>query len=292
VGVRTTEERIALNGVELAYLATGHDGPLAVCLHGFPDSAHTWRHLLPRLAAAGYRAVAPFLRGYAPSGVPADGNFQTAAHATDVLALHEALGGDGEAVLVGHDWGALIAFGAAVHAPQRWRRVVGMAVPPGPAMATALLGDLDQLQRSWYMFLFQHPLADLIVAADDHALIARLWAQWSPGYDADVDVANARRALGAPEHVHAALGPYRATLGDGPRDPALDELQAATSAFPSQPTLYLHGRDDGCVGVSVAEAAAASAPSNCEVRVIDDAGHFLHLEQPELVGDDVVEFLA
>lgn len=283
---------IRANGVELAYLTAGDHGPLALCLHGFPDTAHTWRYLLPRLAGAGYRVVAPFLRGYAPSAISADGYYQAAAHAADALALHETLGGDGDAVIVGHDWGALIAYGAAVHEPGRWRRVVGMAVPPGEAVASALLGDLDQLQRSWYMFLFQHPLADLLVAAADHALIARFWAQWSPGYDASVDIANAREALGAPENIHAALGSYRAALGDGPRDPALEELQAATSAVPPQPTLYLHGRDDGCVGVSVAEAAAASAPEHCRTRIIDGAGHFVHLEQPDIVNDEIMEFLA
>ena len=78
-----------------AYLTTGGSGPLALCLHGFPDTAHTWRHLAPRLAAAGYRAVAPFTRGYAPTAVPADGLYQTGALAADANALHDALGGDG-----------------------------------------------------------------------------------------------------------------------------------------------------------------------------------------------------
>ena len=90
-----SQHSIRVNDLDITYLAAGLDntGPLAVCLHGFPDSAHTWRHLLPRLADAGYRAVAPFLRGYAPTEVPSDGRFQTAASAMDALALGEALGG-------------------------------------------------------------------------------------------------------------------------------------------------------------------------------------------------------
>src|SRR5690606_35104397 len=99
------EGTIEANGLSFGYLAAGGEGPLALCLHGFPDSAHTWRHLLPELAAAGYRAVAPFLRGYAPTAVPADGYYQSGAVATDANALHDALGGDGDAVLIGHDWG-------------------------------------------------------------------------------------------------------------------------------------------------------------------------------------------
>ncbi len=83
------------NDVEFSYLEAGpQSGPLALCLHGFPDSAHTWRHLLPALGDAGYHAVAPWMRGYAPTAIPADGRYQTGALATDACALHDALGGD------------------------------------------------------------------------------------------------------------------------------------------------------------------------------------------------------
>src|SRR3954465_5483310 len=102
---------VEANGVTYGYLADGpEDGPLALCLHGFPDSAWTWRHLLPELAAAGYRAVAPFLRGYAPTSIPDDGLYQSGAVASDAIALHAALGGGDDAVVIGHDWGALAAY--------------------------------------------------------------------------------------------------------------------------------------------------------------------------------------
>ncbi len=88
------QRTITANGLEFAYLRRGpEDGPLALCLHGFPDTAHTWRYLLPELAAAGFRAVAPFLRGYAPTQIPADGRYQIGALVQDANALHEALGG-------------------------------------------------------------------------------------------------------------------------------------------------------------------------------------------------------
>ena len=103
------EGRVTANGVDFAYLACG-SGPLALCLHGFPDSAHTWRHLLPMLAEAGFRAVAPFMRGYAPSSVPPDGRYQTGVLAADALALHDALGAEQQAVIIGHDWGAVATF--------------------------------------------------------------------------------------------------------------------------------------------------------------------------------------
>src|SRR5215207_8889817 len=109
-----SEGTVEANGLAFGYLAAGdEDAPLALCLHGFPDTAHTWRHLLPRLAEAGYRAVAPFMRGYAPSAVPADGRYQGGVLAQDALGLHEELGGAGDAVIIGHDWGALAAHAAA-----------------------------------------------------------------------------------------------------------------------------------------------------------------------------------
>jgi len=278
-------------GLEFGYLTAG-DGPLALCLHGFPDTAWSWRHLLPALADAGYRAVAPFMRGYAPTAIPASPIYQTGALATDAVALHEALDGDGDAVVIGHDWGAPAAYGAAVLAPERWRRVVGAAVPPGGALGKGFV-SYDQLQRSWYMFFFQHPLSDIVVPMDDLAFIERLWRDWSPGHEPGDDVDHVRAALGTTENLAAALGYYRATLGDGPRDPTLDAAQAATGAMPTQPLLYLHGRNDGCVGLDVAEGARAeiTVPGS-RMEVVDEAGHFLQVEQPGRVNSLILEFLA
>ena len=204
----TEIKTVEANGLVFGYLEAG-SGPLALCLHGFPDSAHTWRHLLPRLADAGFRAVAPFMRGYAPTGVPADGAYQTGALAADANALHEALGGDGDAVIIGHDWGAAATYGAVGHAPERWRRAVAMAVPPLPALLTSFLA-YEQLKRSFYMFLFQTPLAEAAVAADDMAFLDGLWADWSPGYDAGEDLGHVKDCLREPEHLAAAIGYYRA----------------------------------------------------------------------------------
>lgn len=285
--VRTT----TIRGTELAYLEAG-EGPLALCLHGFPDTAHTWRHLLPRLAGAGFHAVAPFHRGYAPSAVPADGFFQVGALAADANALHEALGGDADAVLVGHDWGAMAVYGAAGSAPDRWRRAVTLAVPPTNAMGTSTF-TYAQLRRSWYMFFFQHGLADLLVAQDDLAFLAGLWADWSPGYDATEDLVHVRAALSDPASLAAALGTYRATLGDGPRSPDLDAEQAASGEVPPQPTLYLHGDQDGCIGVEVAHVAAgAFARPGSQFEVLAGVGHFLHLEAPDTVNERIVAFLG
>jgi pimeloyl-ACP methyl ester carboxylesterase len=288
-----TQGSVTANGVDFTYLHAGDPAaPLALCLHGFPDSAHGWRHLLPALAEAGYHAVAPFQRGYAPTAVPADGRYQSGVLGVDANALHEALGGGADAVIIGHDWGASGTHAAAVLAPERWAKVVSMAVPPGPALGIAFVTNLAQVQRSWYMFFFQHGLSDLVVAANDLAFIDLLWSQWSPGYEAAADVANVKNALRDPANLTAALGYYRATLGDGFKDPALDEAQAAGSAWATQPHLYLHGRNDGCIGAEVAELSASMAPPNVTVEIVDDAGHFLQLEQPAVVNARVLAFLS
>ena len=285
-------ECVSANGTDFSYLECG-TGKLALLLHGFPDTAQTWRHLMPQLAEMGYRVVAPFMRGYAPSAVPSDGCYQTAMLARDANALHENLGGDSEAIIIGHDWGAPSCYGAAIDAPTRWHRVVGMAVPPTAALGMAFVQNHEQIKKSWYMFFFQHGLADLVVGANNHAFIEMLWRDWSPGYDASVDLEFIRKSLADPKNLQAALGYYRATLGDGYRDPQLSELQNQMAAsVPTRPLLYLHGANDGCIGVDVVESAKKIAPANVKFEVVEAAGHFLQLEQPKVVNKLICDFLA
>ena len=283
---------VVANGLEFAYLEHGPaDGPLALCLHGFPDTAHTWRHLLPRLADAGFHAVAPFLRGYAPTAVPTDGRYDTGTLALDACALHEALGGGPDAVIIGHDWGALLTYPAAAHAPQRWSKVVTMAVPPPASLGFGFF-DVSQLKRSWYIFVFQTPLAEMAVGLDDHRFLDRLWADWSPGYDGSWDVARVKEAIGDEANLSAAIGYYRAMFAGPPEDPDAAAAQAAAETVPPQQTLYLHGGADGCMGVDVIGPVTEHLGPGSELTVVDGAGHFLHLEQPDLVNDRIVGFLA
>ncbi len=283
---------VRANGLEFAYLHDGPEGgPLALCLHGFPDTAHTWRHLLPRLADAGFHAVAPFLRGYAPTPVPEDGRYDTGTLALDACQLHQALGGGDDAVLIGHDWGAFATYGAAAVQPERWRRVVTAAVPPQASMAEGFF-RFDQLRRSWYVFLFQTPLAEHAVSLEDHAFIDRLWADWSPGFDGSWDAARVKEALASPDHLSAAIGYYRAMFAGPPDDPEAAAAQAASGTTAPQPTLYLHGSEDGCMGIDIIGPVTDFLSPGSEMMVVEGAGHFLHLERPDLVNDRIIGFLG
>lgn len=286
--------RVRANGVSFACLEAGRGPgrPLALCLHGFPDCARGWQPLLGALAEAGFHAVAPFLRGYAPTEVPPDGRYQYGALVADTCALHDVLGGDERAVLVGHDWGAIATYGAASFAPERWARVVTAAVPPLAVMADRIF-DYDQQKRFWYQSFFLSPLAEPAVAADDLAFLDRLWADWSPGFDAAAALGEVKRSLRDPANLGAALDYYRTTFDADRHDPALAAHDAACLEVPPQPTLYLQGATDGCIPADVAAVAAAVlvAPGS-RVEVIADAGHFLHYERPQLVTDLVVGFVS
>ncbi|WP_280231127.1 alpha/beta fold hydrolase [Nocardia cyriacigeorgica] len=280
-----TRQTIDLLGLTTAYLEAGPaDGPLALVLHGFPDSPASWTDTLDALSDLGYRAVAPWLRGYAPTQIPADGLYQGGAYVRDIDRLHRALGADQRAVLIGHDIGAAIAYGAAAFDPAKWSRVVTISVPPAAVLAQ-MMGSYPQLRRSWYTFLFQHPAAEAIIAADDSAFLDRLWEEWSPGFAHPAAVAAAKEALSDPAHLTAALGWYRAGFHPELHEPSLATEQHALAAAPTQPWLYLHGECDHCVGAEAAEAVANST-------VITGAGHFPHLERPEAFRRVLSEFLG
>jgi pimeloyl-ACP methyl ester carboxylesterase len=206
--------------------------------------------------------------------------------------LHEACGATGDAVIVGHDWGAMAAYGAVAHQPARWRRAVTMAVPPPSAIGMGLF-SYAQLQRSWYMFLFLSPLAEIALPLEDYSFIDHLWADWSPGYDGAWDVARVKESIGDPERMLAAIGYYRAMFGPSLQAPELADEQAALSQPTPRPTLYLHGRDDGCMLLaSITGNPLDSLAQGSAYEIVDDSGHFLHVERPGFVNQRILEFLA
>ena len=139
------------DGLTFHALSEG-DGPLVLCLHGFPDCPHTFAPQMQAIANAGFRAVAPWMRGYHPDTIPEDQCYQTAALAKDMISLIDALEYD-TAILYGHDWGTATANLATVLNAQRVTKLITSAVPYGSALTEAFLHNGDQQRRSWYIFL-------------------------------------------------------------------------------------------------------------------------------------------
>lgn len=265
------------------------DGPLALCLHGFPDTAHAFRFLGPALAEAGWRVVAPFSRGYGPSGIPADGDYTVRALMDDALALHDRLGGDGRAVVVGHDWGAITANGLGASAESPFAKVVAMAVPPVPAMNPSRdvwrpwVGAVARVPRnSWYVAANQVPgLSERFFAR----LASRLWHDWSPGYDARTDLAHLLESVPSVERARAVVSYYRAAAR-----PA--GIRSLRHGMPRVPTLYLHGAQDGCLDRRFHDLAAARLNDPHRTALVEGAGHFLTVERPAYVAEQVLDFIG
>lgn len=281
-------ERLLLDagGMTFGALAWGStDAPLALLIHGYPDSAWTWRHLGPYLAERGWRAVAPFTRGYAPTDLAPNDTYFASDQAGDILALHTALGGDERAVLVGHDWGALATWTVTATEPARFARYVTMALPPPstllkPATSVRTLGvAARQLRMSWYFAYNQLPGAERTL----DKVIPKHWRDWSPGYDATEDLAFLRDATPSAEFRRAAASYYRAMASKGSR---------AALVEPIHPVLALQGDRDGAIDPGFFPAVRARTTANSRSELIPCVGHFLHLEEPELVTERILDFLS
>src|ERR1041385_4945925 len=215
---------VRVRGADLAYIEQGQ-GPLFVCVHGFPDCPRSFRHQLAAFADAGYRVVAPYLRGYTPESIVAGQSYQPAALGADVLALIDALGYD-QAVVYGHDWGSAAAYAAALERPDKIRALVAASVPYGPGVVRAVIGNPRQQRRSWYVFYFQTPLAEIAVPLNDFAFIEALWRDWSPNATIEEEELRAvKDTLAAPGVLDAALRYYRTAMNPALRDRAFDGVE-------------------------------------------------------------------
>jgi len=285
---------VSTPAVQLRALTWGPaHGPIALCLHGFPDTAYGFRRLAPHLAAAGYRVIAPFMRGYAPSSLPSDGAYHLGALMDDALEVRAASNPTDADVVIGHDWGAIAATGLAAMPDSPFRKAVVMSVPPAATLRSRsprLLRLLPrQVVRSWYISYFQMPLAP---ERSGSWIVPLLWRRWSPGYGVAEDLRHVDAAIGAPDRWRAALGPYRATIRNSRPPARYMELHRWWTEPPRLPTLYLHGADDGCMTAGFTPFVRAALPPGSDVAVVSGAGHFLQLEQPDEVGRRIVEFLG
>lgn len=267
-----------VNSIRLHYVEEGA-GPLVLLLHGFPDFWYSWREQLPALASAGYRAVAVDLRGYnqsaRPEGIRAYG---TEILAEDIGGLLVELGGEAHAV-IGHDWGGVIGWHVAMHAPGRLRALVVLNAPHPATFRRALRRPSTQLLRSSYAAFFQLPiLPEALLSAWDFALLKR--ALRSGPARTDEELERYLAALAAPEALTAALNYYRAALRSPSRRPVPTRV----------PALVLWGDRDPFLVPSLTHGLEAWV-ENLEVIRFPAAGHWLHLEQPDRVNEHLLAFL-
>ncbi len=260
--------------------------PLVLLLHGFPDCSYTWRHQLPALAAAGFHAVAPDLRGYdgssRPKGVAA---YATDALAGDIAGLVTALGAP-HADVVAHDWGGGVAWTFAMLHPEKLRRLVILNAPHPVAFRRALR-TLQQVKKSWYIFAFQLPvMPERGLGRNDFVSLRRVFrtASVRPGAFTDADIERHIDALRPPGALTAAINYYRAVFRSAGREtPRARRVE--------HPVLVLWGEHDRFLGPELADAGPEWVP-NGRVQRVPEAGHWIHHDVPELVNDELVRFLS
>jgi pimeloyl-ACP methyl ester carboxylesterase len=286
------ERTIEANGRKVHLLSDGpEDGPLVVFLHGFPELARSWKHQLPALAAAGYHAVAPDMRGY--GGTDKEGPWDMRTLAGDVKALVRALGRE-KAVVVGHDWGGGVAWATAMYEPDVVDRLVILNCPHPAVLAKAILTSPRQTLKSWYMFFFQLPwLPEKLTTLDGARFVARalrggstVRSAWPPE-----ETQPYRDSYLQPGAASAAIGYYRAAFRS-----ARGVIKDAKTLKIKARTHVIWGLGDRFLGHEFGEPAAVRAcmePGNeATFEAIEGAGHYVQNEAPERVNEALMRFLG
>ncbi len=280
----TEAHDVATDGIRLRVLQEGpEDGPLVILLHGFPEHAGAWSVHSALLAGAGFRVWAPDQRGYGGSDKPERiADYRLDALAADVVGLIDAAGRE-RAVLIGHDWGAAVAWWVAARHPERVAKLVAINVPHPAAMRGYVRRSLAQLRKSWYILAFQVPLLpEALASRDDFRLLTRaLTSSSRAGTFTDEDLAAYRHAWAPPGALRSMLDWYRAMLR---HPPTMAEARIAV------PTLLLWGVHD----VALERGLAQRSIDLCDdgrLIFFEDATHWVHHEEPERVHAAIVGFL-
>lgn len=274
-----------------AWLEGPADAPLVMLVHGFPDTPHGWDAVAAGLVAAGYRVLRPWLRGYTPASVHCEADYDALSAAQDLLAWREQLGVE-VTHLVGHDWGAVAAMAAVASRPAAWQSLTTLAIPPLQRMERAWRLLPTQLQYSAYMLEMQSLSAVQGIRANRCARLRELWRIWSPGWDfSEAQFAPVQAAFVEANVAWAATRYYRAlfTLWR-----SKTRKLFLLARYPLRvPTLALTGVRDGCMQSALYEALVDPAMFPCGIRVerLADCGHFLQMERPDAVLDELLSHL-
>lgn len=278
-------QRTATNGIHLHVVQDGpQDGPLLIFLHGFPEFWVSLRRQIPAFAHAGYRVWAPDQRGYnlsdKPDGIAAYCLDELAA---DVVGLIDAAGSQ-KAYLVGHDWGAAVAWWTAVTHPQRVERLVAMNVPHPAVMQQQLRHSPAQMRKSWYIFFFQTPrLPEISAQANNWRAATRaLTSSSRAGTFSDADLDLYRQAWSQPHAYTSMLNWYRAIIQKPPRTPASQRVTPST--------LLIWGAQDMFLEREMAQPSIDLCDDG-RLVFIEEATHWVQHEEAEQVNQLLTEFL-
>jgi pimeloyl-ACP methyl ester carboxylesterase len=277
------EHRYAdLGDVRLHYVEKG-EGPLVVLLHGFPEFWFEWREQIPALAAAGFRVVAPDMRGYNLSSKPSGiASYKSEAVAKDIADLIRHLGEE-SAVLVGHDWGAAVAWFVAMEHPEVVKRLVIVNVPHPKRMLQGLRTP-RQIRKSWYMFFFQLPfIPEKAFAAKDFAAFRKVFKSDPTRPYSDDEIARYVEAWRQPGALTGMLNYYRAAFQrTNPRAArSLPKIEA--------PVMVIWGKKDTALGSELAEPPPELVP-NVRMEWLPEASHWSPHDEPEKVSNLLIDF--
>jgi epoxide hydrolase 4 len=273
-----------IGDVRLHYVEAG-EGPLIVLLHGFPEYWYAWREQIGPLASAGFRVVAPDMRGYNTSSCPDD----VAAYGTDKLAddvrglIKER--GEESALLVGHDWGGTAAWATAMHHPEVVDRMAILSAAH-PRKLSQGLHHPEQLRRSWYFFFFDLPdLPEIVVRGNDWHFYRHFLRDARPAFTDEV-FAKYIEAWSQPGAATGMIDYYRHAVRLSPKS---DEAQLTPV---KAPTLVIWGQKDRYLGPDLAEPDRDDVPNLDRVERLPDASHWVHHDEAEKVNELLIDFFG
>jgi len=271
---------IEANSLRFAYIEKGQ-GPLVLFLHGYPESARSWNRVQTNLAENGFRTVAVFMRGYAPTSSATD--YSVRSLGEDVVALINALG-EKKAIVVGHDWGASAAYEAAFTAPESVSHLITLSIPHP-------LGTKPSLALFWHaphFAYYQLPTSERLIWSNDFNHIRNIFKSWSPGFNLPEDeFEDIRKTLQAPEGIKGPLSYYHAIAANAQNNAEIK----ATSKI-TVPTLVIAGDNDGTVLLEWFKTAEPAFTARYSFELLKNAGHFPQIEQPEAVAILIRDFVG
>ncbi|GAA4409836.1 epoxide hydrolase EphM [Nibrella viscosa] len=277
---------IPTNGIRLHVVQAGPvDGPLVILLHGFPEFWYGWRRQITVLAEAGYRVWAPDQRGYNLSDKPEGvGAYQTDTLVADILGLITASGRQ-KVFLVGHDWGAIVAWRLAARHPERLHKLVILNVPHWRVMKQFVLRQPRQLVRSWYIIFFQLPwIPETLVKWRNYRLMVQaLLGTSRPGTFRRDDLKQYKQAWGQPNAFRSMINWYRAAVRKPPTERIKPTIQV--------PTLILWGKQDRFLMAEMARQSLAYCAEG-ELVYVEEATHWLQHEEAARVNTALIDFFA